>query len=343
MADQSTTIISVEHSGLWRPAEPSIWTLKEDHVEVDPALPILRTLLDQPPWLEAHHLYDKRGSELFERICTLPEYYLTRTENSILAEQGGRMIEAAPVECIVELGAGSSQKTVHLLREQVRQRRGGIFAPIDVSLSSLQWSRDTVKREFPELSFHGLHARYETGFSSIQKDLPTLFVFLGSSVGNFMHAEFIRFFQRLSDAMGRKDFFLLGVDRVKDTDVLERAYDDSHGVTAEFILNVFGNINRVTGSDFDTSLLRYDSRYNPEWQRVEMYGVSTARQEVHFPSLATSLVWKKNDRVLAEISRKFEPARLQQQLRCFGLEGVGHFTDPNAWFSVLLFQKGSKS
>ncbi|MBI2999240.1 MAG: L-histidine N(alpha)-methyltransferase [Deltaproteobacteria bacterium] len=168
MEDQDKpTIIAAERRDLWRLAEPSIWALKEDHAQDDPALSILRTLLDQPPWLEAYHLYDERGSQLFEQICALPEYYLTRTENSILAGQAERMIAAAPVDCIVELGAGTSEKTLHLLREQVRQRPGGTFAPIDVSLRSLALSRDAVGKRFPQLTFHGLLARYEEGFSSI--------------------------------------------------------------------------------------------------------------------------------------------------------------------------------
>ena len=135
--------------------------------------------------MEPYHLYDERGSRLFEQICELPEYYLTQTENSILTEKAAEIIAAAPVQCIVELGAGTSKKTMHLLREQVRLRKGGTFAPIDVSLKSLLASRDTVKRRFRRLTFHGLCSRYEEGISSVDTSLPTLFVFLGSTVGNF--------------------------------------------------------------------------------------------------------------------------------------------------------------
>ncbi len=312
-----------------------------DSSDRDPALSILRTLLDQPRWLEPRYLYDERGSRLFERICELPEYYLTRTENSILAEKAGEMIAAAPVKCIVELGAGSSKKTMHLLREQVRQRKGGTFTPIDVSLASLTASRDVIKQELPQLKFQGLHARYEEGISSIDKRLPTLFIFLGSSVGNFNRSEFVRFFHHLSQSMGPRDFFLLGVDRVKEAAILEKAYNDSQGVTADFILNVFHNINRLMKSNFDSKKMRYYSWYNPEWQQIEMFAVSTIKQEIGFPSHAASFVWEKDDRILVEISRKLEPARLQQQLPYFDLKPVGHFTDPKEWFSLLLFRKSS--
>jgi len=334
-----SSIFSPSQRDLWHSTEPSIWTLKTDRPNKNLSLSILRTLLDQPRWLESRYLYDEQGSRLFERICELPEYYLTRTENSILAEKAGAMIAAAPVQCIVELGAGSSTKTMHLLREQMRQRKKGTFAPIDVSLAGLTASRDVLKRELPRLAFQGLHARYEEGISSIDKPLPTLFIFLGSSVGNFNRSELVRFFHRLSRSMGPRDFFLLGVDRIKAAGILEKAYNDPQGVTADFILNVFHNINRLMKSNFDSKKMRYHSWYNPEWQQVEMYAVSTATQEIRFPSHATSFVWEKDDRILVEISRKFEPARLQQQLPYFGLEPVAHFTDPKDWFSILLFRK----
>lgn len=332
---------SASQKKLWRAIGPSIWTLKTDHLDDNPALSILRTLHDQPRWLEAYHLYDERGSQLFEQICELPEYYLTRTENAILTEQAGAIISAAPVECIVELGAGTSKKTMHLLREQVRLRRGGTFAPIDVSLSGLTASRDIVKAKFPQLTFHGLCSRYEEGISSVDKKLPTLFIFLGSSMGNFNRSEWVRFFKLLAQSMGPRDFFLLGLDRVKETSMLEKAYNDSQGVTADFILNVFQNINRLMQGNFDPSKMRYHSWYNPKWQQIEMYAVSTARQEIRFPSHAVSFVWEKDDWVLVEISRKFEPDRLQKQLQLFGLNPVAHFTDRKEWFSLLLFRKFS--
>ena len=243
------------------------------------------------------------------------------------------------MKCIVELGAGSAKKTTHLLNAQIAQRGGGIFAPIDVSLPGLQASKDFVKQNLPQIEFHGLHARYEEALSSIDKTIPTLFVFLGSSIGNFSPPAFVRFFNFLSAAMGPHDYFLLGVDRVKEINILERAYADSQGLTARFILNVFDNINHITASNFELSKMRYHSRYNPEWAQIEMYAVSTAGQEIRFPSFDASFFWQKDARILVEISRKFDPIRLQQQLGFFELMPVEHFTDSNQWFSLLLFKK----
>jgi len=337
--ESSPRIFATEQRFRWRNDLPGIWSLNGANLDSVPIFSILTTLWDQPRWLEAYHLYDDLGSELFEQICALPEYYLTRTENGILETHAADIIAAAPVQCVVELGAGYSKKTVHLLTEQTRRRGRSIFAPIDVSRSALLASQRAVQRDFPEIEFHGLHARYEEGFNAIEKSLPTLFVFLGSTIGNFNHTDFPRFFRALAAAMGPNDFLLLGADRVKPVTLLEDAYNDSRGVTAEFILNVFRNINRRLHSNFALDRMRYHSWYNPEWQQIEMFAVATASQEICFPEAGASFHWRRDEKILVEISRKFEPLRLQEQLRFFDLAPVEHFTDPDQWFSVLLFKK----
>lgn len=338
---KSPALFAAAKQTLWRMTEPSIWSLVNDTPQEDPARSIMRTLWDHPRWLEAYHLYDDKGANLFEQICELPEYYLTRTENAILERESSSLIAATPVECIVELGAGSAKKTTHLLRAQAAQRGKGIFAPIDVSLAGLRASRNFVRTNFPQIEFHGLHARYEDGLSSIDRSLPTLFVFLGSTIGNFNPASFVRFFSQLSHAMGPDDFLLLGVDRIKDIKILEQAYADAAGLTAKFILNVFHNINGLTGSNFDLAKMRYASAFNPEWAQIEMYAVSTAPQEITFSSFDAAFRWEKDDRILVEISRKFDPLRLQQQLRFFDLMPLAHSTDSEKRFSLLLFRKAA--
>jgi dimethylhistidine N-methyltransferase len=337
----TTAIFDTQEQPRWQLAEPGIWSLDGAAVDSTPAQSILTTLWDQPRWLEAYHLYDQRGSELFEQICELPEYYLTRTEDAILEKHAGEIIAQAPARCIAELGAGFSKKTVHLLTEQVRQRGPSVFAPVDVSRAGLAASRKAVERAFPALSFSGLHARYEDAVAAIDKELPTLFVFLGSTIGNFNHTDFPRFFRALSSAMGAHDYLLLGADRIKPVKILEDAYNDSRGVTAEFILNVFRNINRLLKSNFDLDKMRYESGYNRDWQQIEMYAVANERHEIRFPELDSAFHWHKDEKILVEISRKFDPQRLQEQLRFFGLAPVRHFTDANEWFSVLLFRKQS--
>jgi dimethylhistidine N-methyltransferase len=341
MAQTPTSVFAPGERVNWTAAQPGIWSRRGANLDEIPALSIFSTLWDQPRWLEAYHLYDQRGSELFEEICTLPEYYLTRTENAILEAHAAEIIGSAPVRCIAELGAGFSKKTVHLLTEQERQRGPGIFAPIDVSAAGLVASRDAVRASFPRIEFHGLNARYEEAIAAVDPDLPTLFVFLGSTIGNFNHSDLPRFFRSLSASMGPQDYLLLGADRVKPVEILEPAYNDSRGVTAEFILNVFPNINRVLGSNFDLAKIRYHSRYNSDWQQIEMYAVAKETHEVRFAELHRSFEWQKDEKILVEISRKFDPERLQEQLSFFGLAPVRHFTDASRWFSVLLFKKQS--
>ena len=332
-------IFAADQRSRWISNDSGIWSVRGAAIESVPTLSILTTLWDQPRWLEAYHLYDERGSQLFEAICELPEYYLTRTENGILERYARNIIAAAPVDCIVELGAGYSKKTVHLLAEQTRQRGRSFFAPIDVSNSGLLSSRDAVQKQFPQLEFHGLHSRYEQGFAAIDRNLPTLFVFLGSTVGNFNRTDFPRFFHALSAAMGPNDYLLLGVDRVKEPKLLEDAYHDSQGITAQFILNVFCNINRVMNSNFDLEKMRYYSWFNPEWRQIEMYAITAAPQEIRFSSVGAAFQWQRDERILVEISRKFDPDRLQAQLGFFNLTPIEHFTDLNQWFSVLLLRK----
>ena len=337
--ERSRSIFAPDEISRWTAEPEGIWTLRGADLDSVPTLSILTTLWDQPRWLEAYHLYDSQGSELFEEICALPEYYLTRTENSILEAQAGAIIAAAPVECIVELGAGYSKKTVHLLTEQVRQRGSCHFAPIDVSVAGLLASQAAVSRDFPQIKFHGIHSRYEEGFAAVDKNLPKLFVFLGSTIGNFNSTEFPRFFRALADAMGPNDYLLVGADRVKDKNILEPAYNDSRGITAAFILNVFQNINRLLGSNFDLDTMRYHSWFNPEWQQIEMYAVAKEDQTIRFPNARAHFTWKRQERILVEISRKFDPDRLQEQLGFLGLQPVAHYTDLKEWFSVLLLRK----
>jgi dimethylhistidine N-methyltransferase len=337
--ETSRTIFAANETPCWSAEPDGIWSLRGADLDSVPTLSILTTLWDQPRWLEAYHLYDDQGSELFEEICDLPEYYLTRTENSILEAHAQNIIAAAPVQCIVELGAGYSKKTVHLLTEQLRQRGRCIFAPIDVSVAGLLASQAAVRRDFPQVQFHGIHSRYEEGFAAVDETIPKLFVFLGSTIGNFNQTEFPRFFRALSDAMGPNDYLLVGADRVKDRSILEPAYNDSRGITAAFILNVFRNINRLLGSNFDLDKMHYHSWFNAEWQQIEMYAVANADQTLRFPSVKANFTWKRQERILVEISRKFDPERLQQQLGFLGLQPVAHYTDANEWFSLLLVRK----
>jgi len=334
-------ILAEEARAAWVASSHAILSTTRGHFDARPPMP--RTLLERPRWLEPHHLYDANGSHLFEEICELPEYYLTRTENALLEREAENIIALAPVETIVELGAGFSKKTVHLLEAQVRKRGSGTFAPVDVSVTGLIASRQMTSKMFPQLGFTGLQARYEDAIGSINTNVSTLFVFLGRTIGNLAADERRSFFQHLAENMGARDFLLLGVDRIKNPEVIWKAYNDSQGITAAFILNAFENINRAYGSNFKLAEMRYHAPYNELEHQVEMYALATERQDIIFPSDALSFTWEKDEAILVETSRKFDPLALGTELSELGLTPIAHHTDAKDWFSLLLFRKGKSS
>jgi L-histidine Nalpha-methyltransferase len=322
----------------WEFTSPGIWR-KTSEREEDLALRVLRTVLDQPRWLEARFLYDERGSELFTRICELPEYYLTRVENSILERHSDDILAEVPARCLVEIGAGYSVKTRHLLESLRRIHGGGRFVAVDVSLSALRASRRSILREFPQVEFLGLNADLGEALSDVDWGIEKMVVFLGSSIGNLPRTELTRFLEVLSRNLGRGDYFLLGVDHLKDPRIIHRAYDDAAGLTGEFILNVFDAINGLVGSRFDREAFEYRPHYSLEWQQMEMWVVARREQSVDFPGLSTEFRWRAGERLLVEISRKFQPERLAEQLSRFGLRLVRRFSDPREWFSLMLFRR----
>ena len=190
---------------------------------------------------------------------------------------------------------------------------------------------------------YGLLAPYHEGLQSLRQDLSKVVVFLGSSIGNFDLFDLKRFFQMLSMSMAPSDYLLLGVDRVKDVTILESAYNDSLGVTAEFILNAFCNINYILGANFNLELIDYYSRYNSQFQQMEMFGVSRMDQNIYLDHCGANFRWRRGERILVEISRKFEPDRLGQQLGLFGFDRVVEFTDPQQWYSLLMFRRSPRN
>ena len=341
MSRQLIKFLSASDRAAWEETAPSILTPR-GRAAGKLGEGMVRTLFDRPRWLEPCHLYDEKGSLLFEEICESPEYYPTPTEAALLEKEAGALMGLAPVELIMELGAGFSKKTVHLLKALTQARSRGSFAAVDVSATALMASKKMVEELFPELMFAGLEARFEDAITSITPDIPKLVVFLGSTIGNFAPTDMLHFFTHLCNHMGPDDYLLLGVDRIKDPAIISPAYDDSRGATAAFILNAFSNVNRVTGANFQLDKMTYRSNYNPARAQVEMYGVATATHRVNFPRQSASFTWEKDEGILVETSRKFDPDDLQVQLQCFGLETLGHWTDANRWFSLLLFRRDTR-
>ncbi|MGI9103284.1 MAG: L-histidine N(alpha)-methyltransferase [Terriglobales bacterium] len=286
-----------------------------------------------PPWL----FYDAAGSELFERITQLPEYYLTRTEAAILRGNCSLINRAAGFPGnVVELGAGTACKTRILLESLVRARGSATYFPVDVSESALAKAADQL-RDLPGLTVHPLVADYTESMEFLAHvPAPRLVMYIGSSIGNFepLHAALL--LSRLRARMAAMDSLLLGADMSKNVDVLVRAYDDAAGVTAEFNRNLLMRINRELDADFDPELFAHVARWNHAQSRIEMHLESERAQEVTVRAIDLHVRFKSGETIHTENSYKFTPVMVNSVLRNGGLVRECSFYDSRRWFGLHL-------
>ncbi|NOZ75115.1 MAG: L-histidine N(alpha)-methyltransferase [FCB group bacterium] len=291
-----------------------------------------------PKNIPSRYFYDHTGSQLFEAICDLKDYYPTRTEFSILKELTPELVtrfhESVP---IVELGAGSSTKTQVILSAFAARLGKVDYYPIDISPSILNSSGKRITRDIPEINYHGIAADYLEGLDLVRKlPGPKLYLWLGSSIGNFTPAASIRFLSQLRSALHPQDKLLIGLDMVKEESILLQAYNDSEGTTARFNLNLLDRINRELGGHFDLDRFRHRALYNREATRIEMYLVSTERQTVALEALNRRFTFEDGEPIHTENSQKYTPDLIQELLSQSGFHRESMWTDPRQWFSVVL-------
>lgn len=311
------------------------------------AADVLAGLVHRPRRLPPKHFYDARGSQLFDAICDLPEYYPTRTEQRLLERIVDDVLDVARPSTLVELGSGAARKTRTLLEAMLRRARSAsgsssatsspsavsptTFVPIDVSEAMLRQSAKALRRDYPSLHVHGLVADYDQGlraFSSAPAgsaaDVPTrgrkMVAFLGSSIGNFERDDAIAFLRRVRNALRDDEHLLLGLDLVKDVATLEAAYDDASGVTAEFNRNVLAVLRRELGADVDPSSFRHVAFFDAEKSRIEMHLESLFDQRVRIPALDLELQFEAGERIHTEISTKYTREAAESMLAEAGLE-----------------------
>ena len=296
-----------------------------------------QTLKTLPP----KYFYDAHGSELFEQITALPEYYLTRTERQILATFAGAIADAVGPCDLVELGSGSASKT-RLLFNAYQQRAMPVrFVPVDVSGTMLEASAHDLLADYDNLTIHGLVSTYEQALQDLPAtDLPRrLIAFIGSTLGNLAPAPEQQFLQQVSQALASGDYFLLGVDLHKDTATLEAAYNDQQGISAAFNLNMLQHLNWRFGGNFDLTQFRHVAFYNERERQVELYIESLIDQTVTLQALDLPVSFAEGERLFSEISRKFDTAVLTAELSAFDLAVSNIFTDEQQRFALLLCQK----
>jgi L-histidine Nalpha-methyltransferase len=315
-------------------------------LDSDNANDVIKGLSAAPKTLPAKYFYDDRGSLLFEAICDLPEYYLTRTEHQILERCANAITDSIGPCDLVELGSGSATKTQILFRAY--GDRPVRYIPIDVSGGMLKQSARALLARYSNLEIHGLVGTYEAALANLPpvQQPQRLIVFLGSSLGNLDEGECDRLFSRVCDALNPGEYFLLGVDLQKPTEVLEAAYNDSQGVTAAFNLNMLSHLNQRFGGDFCIEQFEHQAIYNAELHQIEMHLRSRCDQSVTLEALDLSCHLQANETIRTEISRKFDLGNLKVQLQqAVSTQHVDHrlvpvkvWSDPQQWFALVLSQ-----
>ena len=291
-----------------------------------------------PPWM----FYDARGSQIFERITELAEYYPTRTERNILADYCDAIIAAAcPDESeavrIVELGAGTASKTTILLDAALRLQGEVLYAPVDVSSDALDVACETIATSLPRVCMSPIVANYVTHPPELESfSGTTLGLYIGSSIGNFTPQEARTILRNLRSQLQSGDALLLGVDMVKDEPTLVAAYDDRDGVTAEFNLNMLDRLNRELGANFDLARFRHRALWNPVESRMEMHLESTRDQRVRIAEADLDVYFAKGEHLHTENSYKFTGDSICTLLGKAAFEVEQTWTDKRGWYSVTL-------
>jgi L-histidine N-alpha-methyltransferase len=293
-------------------------------------------LTASPKWLAPKWFYDERGSELFERITELPEYYPTRAEREVLAAHAADVAGLAGAKTLVELGSGSSDKTRLLLDALHRHGTLARFVPLDVSESALRAAARSIDADYFDLDVHAIVADFTADLDRIRTGDGRLVAFLGGTIGNLLPAERADFLAALRDIMHSGEWLLLGTDLVKDANTLVAAYDDSAGVTAEFNRNVLLVLNRELGADFDPAAFAHVARWDAEREWIEMRLRAERDMLVRVPALDLNVPFEAGEELRTEISAKFRRSGVDAELAAAGYETVRWWTDPADRFALSL-------
>ncbi|UZJ38664.1 L-histidine N(alpha)-methyltransferase [Prosthecochloris sp. SCSIO W1103] len=301
---------------------------------------IITGLHAQPKRIASKYFYDKKGSELFENITVLDEYYPSRTEKSILRVLPlGAITDCSEVD-IVELGSGDHSKiTLFLEKIPAKQMQGVRYFPVDISRPALEASIKELICMFPGLAVQGIVADYIHQMHIVSGERKKLYCFLGSTIGNLDREEAVQFVRDVSETMNSGDSFLIGFDRVKEVQILENAYNDAQGLTAQFNKNILNVINGLIKSDFDTEDFEHRAFYNEDKRRIEMYLEAKKTLHVKSPFSKKDIVIKKEETIHTENSHKFEEKDIQLIGEHAELAVNRIFPDENQWFSLVNYRK----
>jgi L-histidine N-alpha-methyltransferase len=297
---------------------------------------VRRGLTSEPRSLPSKYFYDARGSELFEEITRLPEYYPTRAERSILRAAAGQMAAVSGADTLVELGSGSSEKTRLLLDGLASAGSLRRYVGLDVSTSALEGAMGALGRDYPGLELHGVVADFEDDPAWLHHGRRRLVVFLGSTIGNLTPSQRHRFLLSLRSALQPGDALLLGTDLVKDPARLVAAYDDAAGVTAAFNRNILDVVNDELGGDLDATAFDHVALWDPDREWVEMRLRARSATRAHLRDLGLDVALAAGEEIRTEISAKFRREGVEAELASAGLALAGWWTDAAGDFAVSL-------
>jgi dimethylhistidine N-methyltransferase len=300
---------------------------------------VRRGLSTQPKRFLPKYFYDQLGSQLFEAICLLPEYYLTRAENEILESYADEIAVSIPGDItLIEMGSGSASKTRLLIEALLRKQAELLFIPVDISASALESSSRILLQSYPQLRIEAYAADYFAGLAELGKEPRgrTLALFLGSNISNFDPDEALKFMRALRQVLREGDALLLGADLKKDKSALEAAYNDALGVTAAFNLNVLARINRELGGNFDLRSFQHHAFYNDELGRVEIYIESTRDQTVAIEQLEMEVQFQKGEQIHTENSHKYDLSDIAKLAEETGFTRARTWLDKSQQFSSNL-------
>ncbi len=295
-------------------------------------------LTSHPKSLPPRLFYDAAGSDLFERITELDEYYLTRTERAILQAHAAEMVAAAaPPLSLIELGAGSATKTTIVIEALLRQQERAVYCPVDVSASALEMALAHLNGSFPTLQVRPIVADYSLGIAELSR-LPgrKLVLYIGSSMGNFEPREAMEILRNLRKSLAPGDTLLLGLDMAKDPKVLLAAYDDADGVTAAFNKNMLQRINRELNGNFNLDDFQHVALWNEAESRIEMHLRSLKKQSVSIRALGLTVQFADSELLHTENSYKFGLPMVSNILKSGGFAIKQSWFDSNQWFGVHL-------
>jgi L-histidine N-alpha-methyltransferase len=291
-----------------------------------------------PKSLPPKYFYDARGSQLFELITRLPEYYPTRAERAILVEHAADIARISQPKTLIELGSGSSEKTRILLDALLAQGTLGAFVPLDVSRPALRDAVTALAADYPDLRVHGIVGDFTWHLTVLPAGGTRLVAFLGGTIGNFTPPERAHLLGALRATLEPGEWLLLGADLVKDPAVLVPAYDDAAGITAEFNRNVLHVLNRELGADFDVEAFSHVAAWDKSQEWIEMRLRAQRAMRVNLPALDMSILFADGEELRTEISAKFRRPGLRRELNAAGFALRHWWTDPGQRFALSLAQ-----